>query len=160
MHETFTVVNAPVQEKQALKRLMELYIYDFSEFLPIDVDAEGFFGYPYFDEYWSAPARHPFFIKVDGKLAGFVLVRSFPDQSNEPIYSIAEFFIMKRYRRNGIGRAVSHQIFRMFPGKWEVFQLKSNLPAQAFWQNSISAYTNQHFQEREEDGKVFQTFLS
>lgn len=71
--ETFTVVNAPVQEKQALKRLMELYIYDFSEFLPLDVDEEGFFGYPYFDEYWSDPARHPFFIKVDGKLAGFIL---------------------------------------------------------------------------------------
>ncbi|MGG1664228.1 GNAT family N-acetyltransferase [Brevibacillus sp. NRS-1366] len=160
MLDTLTVVNVPAQEKQALKRLLELYIYDFSEFLPIDVDEEGIFGYPYFDEYWSDPARHPFFVKVDGKLAGFVLVRSFPNQSNESIYSIAEFFIMKRYRRHGIGMAVSHQIFRQFPGKWEVFQLKSNLPAIAFWRKSIADFTNRHFQEREEDNKVFQTFSS
>ncbi|MFP3390932.1 GNAT family N-acetyltransferase [Brevibacillus sp. SIMBA_040] len=156
----FSLVNVPACEKDALRRLLELYIYDFSEFLPIDVNEDGYYGYEYLDEYWSDPVRHPYFIKVEGKLAGFVLVRSFPDSNDEPVFTIAEFFIMKRYRRHGIGKAVAHEIFRVFPGKWEVFQISSNLPAQAFWRKTIAEYTQNDFSEHEEEGKVYQTFVS
>jgi len=156
----FSLENVPVCEKEALGRLLELYIYDFSEFLPIDVNEDGCYGYQYLDEYWSDPVRHPYFIKVEGKLAGFVLVRSFPDPNDEPVFTIAEFFIMKRYRRHGIGKAVAHEIFRAFPGKWEVFQISSNLPAQAFWRRTIAEYTQNDFSEHEEEDKVYQTFVS
>ncbi|GED67781.1 hypothetical protein BRE01_14830 [Brevibacillus reuszeri] len=156
----FTLTSIPIEEKEVLKRLLELYLYDFSEFLPIDVNEDGCFGYPYVDEYWSDPVRHPFFVKVEGKLAGFVLVRSFPDHNNEQVYSIAEFFMMKRFRRHGLGKTVAHEIFRKFPGKWEVFQIRSNLPAIAFWRKSIAEYTRNDFQERKEEERVYQTFVS
>lgn len=160
MKVTYTLSRVPVENKMSLSRLMELYSYDFSEFLPLDVNEEGYFGYPQLDEYWTDPNRHPFFVKVDDKLAGFVLVRSFPTSETGHTHSIAEFFVMKRYRRHGIGKSVAHQIFHMFTGKWEVFQLKSNLPAQAFWRSTICEFTNNQYEEREEERKVFQTFCS
>ncbi|AWX54478.1 MULTISPECIES: GNAT family N-acetyltransferase [Brevibacillus] len=162
MNHTFSIERVPFDQKHVLGQLLELYTYDFTEFEPFEVDENGLFGYDYFEEYWIEPERHPFFIKVNGKLAGFVLVRILPntDSTTHPLYSIAEFFIMKRYRRLGIGKAASHQIFKMFPGAWEVFQLENNVPAIGFWRASIRDYTANHYQERQEDGKVIQTFMS
>ncbi|MFS0556149.1 GNAT family N-acetyltransferase [Brevibacillus sp. 179-C9.3 HS] len=162
MNPTFSIERVPFEQKHALKQLLELYTYDFTEFEPFEVDEDGLFGYDYFDEYWTEPERHPFFVKINDKLAGFVLVRMLPsaEQETQSLYSIAEFFIMKRYRRLGIGKSVSHEIFQMFPGAWEVFQLENNLPAIGFWRSSIRDYTANHYQERQADGKVIQTFIS
>lgn len=65
----------PIEEKdkQILANLLELYEYDFSEFSNSDLDENGRYGYKYLDNYWQEENRHPFFIKVDDKLAGFVL---------------------------------------------------------------------------------------
>jgi hypothetical protein len=52
--------------------MMELYNYDFSEFSEDDINEYGYFGYPRIDDYWNEEGRHPFFIRVDGKLAGLV----------------------------------------------------------------------------------------
>lgn len=68
------VVKAALQEKPILRNLLELYQYDFSEIEGEDVDARGLFGYRYLDRYWMESGRHPFLVKVDGMLAGFVLV--------------------------------------------------------------------------------------
>ena len=49
--------------------------------------------------------RYPFFIRVDGKLAGLVLVRSCSEHNNlSNPHNIAEFFVMKKYRRKGVGK--------------------------------------------------------
>ena len=60
-------------EKSVLRHLMELYAYDFSEYDNADVNQHGLYGYTYFDYYWTENTRNPFFIKVDGKLAGFCI---------------------------------------------------------------------------------------
>jgi predicted acetyltransferase len=62
-------------------------------------------------------------------------------------YSIAEFFVMKRFRRMGVGRSAAFHIFSQFRGSWEVGQLPGNSSATFFWQNVISAYTDGDFQE-------------
>ena len=46
-----TVVEAPAAQRPVFDRLLQLYLYDFSEFAPIgsphgDVDEEGHFFYP------------------------------------------------------------------------------------------------------------------
>ena len=61
--------------------------------------------------------------------------------------AIAEFFIMRKYRRRGIGCAVACQIFDRFPGKWEVQQMVSNQRAQFFWRRVIAHYTNGQYHE-------------
>ncbi len=142
------VVKATQQQKSVLCNLMELYQYDLSEIEAKDVDVCGLFGYRYLDLYWTEPERHPFLVKVDDKLAGFVLVNqhTYLYRDNDAM-SIAEFFILKKYRNQGIGEQVATQIFDQFPGSWEVRQTAFNPGAQAFWSKVISQYTNGVFKE-------------
>ena len=136
----------PIEDKQVLRNLLELYSHDFSEFDGADVDDHGLYGYPYyFDDYWTEAGRHPFFIRVDGRLAGFVMVR---DRTNTGIaHEIAEFFIMRKYRRHGVGKNVAWRIFDMLAGKWRVSEVEENKSAQTFWRTVISEYTDGKYDE-------------
>jgi predicted acetyltransferase len=126
--------------------MMELYQYDFSEFEGTDLDQHGCFGYWYLDHYWVEKGRHPFIVCVDGKLAGFVLVNQHTHiPGNE--HSIAEFLILRKYRRRGIGKRVAFHIFDLFPGNWEVGQTESNTVAQQFWRSVVGQYTAVQFAE-------------
>src|SRR3989344_611742 len=117
------LVKVKIEEKPILANLLELYVYDFSEMENNDVGDDGRFGYKHFNDYWQESNRHPFFIKVDGRLAGFVLVNE-KDPQAYPGYplGIGEFFVMRKYRQRGIGERVAHNVFGMFPGKWSVRQ--------------------------------------
>lgn len=137
---------AGLEEKALLERLMELYLYDFTEFDQADVDGQARYGYPYLDRYWEEPGRSPFLIRVDGVLAGFVLVFEYSLLST-PGHMIAEFFVMRKYRRMGVGKAAAFVAFARFPGHWEVSQIFQNLPAQNFWRKIISEYTHGSYRE-------------
>jgi predicted acetyltransferase len=82
----------------------------------------------------------------------------FIESEGRSYFSMAEFFIMKKYRREGIGRSVAEQIFNLHKGQWEVYQKESNVPAQIFWNKVIDEYTKGQFKERLEDGKRIQDF--
>ncbi|MBW7477334.1 GNAT family N-acetyltransferase [Paenibacillus oenotherae] len=149
-----TIHEVEYDKKPALKNLLELYRYDFTEFDPDDVNEDGLYDdYMNFDYYWTEEGRYPFFIRVDGKLAGFALVREIgTSEHNQTIYSVAEFFVMKKYRQLGVGQHASTALFNRFHGIWRVAQIEANTPAQAFWRKTISRYTNDDYQEvREED---------
>lgn len=132
-----------IEQKSVFVQMMELYSYDFSEFSDDDINEYGYFGYPRIDDYWNQEGRYPFFIRVDGKLAGLVLVRSCCEHNNltNP-HNIAEFFVMKKYRKQGVGKVTAMMIFDMFPGGWEISQWTKNLPAQKFWHKVVDGYTN------------------
>ncbi|MBI3240790.1 MAG: GNAT family N-acetyltransferase [Chloroflexi bacterium] len=138
---------ASLSDKPILRNLLELCQHDYSEFDSADVDEHGLFGYNYLDNYWTEPGRHPFLVRVSGKLAGFVLVRLLDSADNQPTYSMAEFFILRKYRRLGVGREVARRIFDKFQGKWSVAQEDGNRPAQAFWRKVIAEYTNEDYEE-------------
>jgi predicted acetyltransferase len=137
----------PIEDKPVLRNLMELYMHDFSELTGGDVGDDGLFGYRYLDHYWTEPDRHPFMIRVGGKLAGFVLVRSRRRGDGVAESSIAEFFVMRKYRRQSVGRIAVRRVFDMFPGRWEVTQLSENAAAQGFWRDVIADYTGGEFTE-------------
>lgn len=142
------ISSALPHEKPILQNLMELYLHDLSEYDQADVNQVGQYEYSYLDLYWTEANRHPFIIRVGDKLAGFVLINCHAD----PIYkefrwSVAEFFIMRKYRRIGIGSLVANHIFDMFPGKWQIAQIEGNLPAQKFWRKVISGITNGKYEE-------------
>ena len=136
------LVPVTFEQKPVLRQLLELYAHDFSEYDDADVNEHGLYGYKYLDHYWTEPDRHPFFIVVDGRLAGLVLVNSYCYVVKEPdAKSIAEFFVMRKYRRNGVGRAAAIKAFAMFPGTWEVLQHGANAPSYRFWEKVIGEYT-------------------
>lgn len=143
------LVEVTFDHKSVLRRLLELYQYDSSEFEYTDVNSNGEFGYKYLDHYWTEPHRTPLFIIADGKYAGFVLLSRCPaclSQGNETM-SVSEFFVMRKYRRKGIGRAAAIKAFRKFPGLWEIRQVERNLPAQKFWRKIIGDYTDGDYKE-------------
>jgi predicted acetyltransferase len=114
-----------------LEQLFELYQYDFTEFDGADVDEQGRFGFPSLGRYFTEAGRHAFLLRVDGQLAGCALVLA-----NEP-NDMAEFFVLRKYRRHGIGRRFALDLFARFPGPWQVRQIEANTPAQAFWRGAI-----------------------
>ena len=138
------VLPATPEQEPILANLLELYAHDFSEFHDIDLGADGRFGYRRLSLYWSGPDRHPFFVRVDGKLAGFVLVKRGSEVSRrKTVWDVAEFFIVRRYRRCGIGTRTAHELWRQFPGTWEVRVMDSNVSACRFWARAISTFTGE-----------------
>lgn len=131
---------------------MQLYLYDFSQIDGGDVDNFGLFVFPNLDKYWIETERYPFLLRVAGKLAGFSLLRRgtyFEDgpyqKSNSMI--VAEFFVMRKFRRHGVGKWMAVQLFNRFPGWWEVAQTLDNTAAQDFWSSVIEQYTEGNFSQ-------------
>lgn len=140
------LIAASPADRSRLANLLELYLYDFSAFDDAELGADGRYGYTYLDRYWTEPGRYAFLIQIDGWLAGFALVRTVEADEN-PLRSIAEFFVLRKYRRLGVGRTAAQRIFDLFPGHWQVNQEAANLPAQAFWRRVIGEYTGGCFTE-------------
>src|ERR1700733_14417185 len=135
------ILAASREQEPILANLLELYIHDFSEFLSVELGPDGRFGYPNLSLYWTDPDRYPFLIHVGGVLAGFVLVSRTPDSSGaQPPWDIAEFFVMRGFRRQHIGTKVAHDVWRRFPGEWQVRVMERNWPACVFWQRAIAEY--------------------
>jgi predicted acetyltransferase len=127
-------------EQQAIvANLLELYIYDFSEIMELHLGAEGRFGYAQLPLYWQEANRYAFLVILNGHWAGFVFVRRGSQISgDENIWDMAEFFILRGYRRLGIGSKVAHEIWKKFPGNWEVRVIDENQKAKAFWERACS----------------------
>jgi predicted acetyltransferase len=53
---------------------------------------------------------------------------------------IAEFFVMRNYRRSGVGTQVAFQLFDRFPGRWEIAQRPNNIEGQTFWRRVTGDY--------------------
>ncbi|MEH7462194.1 GNAT family N-acetyltransferase [Bacillus thuringiensis] len=151
MNMNLEIEKVKLEGKTVLKNLTELYKYDFSEFDPEDVNEHGLYEYMYVDHYFTEEGRFPFFIKVNGKYAGFALIQAI-EENSRTYYSMSEFFVMKKYRKSGVGKHAAVQLFSKFPGEWEVAEMEENVPAQAFWRKVISLYTNNEYREiRKED---------
>ena len=131
-----------VEEKPILSNLMEKYNYDFSLYEKTDVSALGLYGYDWLDCYWTEKNRWAFFITADGKLAGFVMVSDFPELPGEKCdYAIAEFFVMNKYKRTGVGSWAARTVFDMFRGRWQLKYLPTNVPSKLFWDRVVTEYT-------------------
>lgn len=143
-----TLQRAELHDRPVLLRLLELYVYDFSELAGWDVDEHGEFGYQWLDHYWTDEDRHPFLVRAGDAIAGFALV-----MSGQP-HDMAEFFVLRRHRRSGVGVAAARAVFDRFPGDWQVRQRVWNPAATAFWRRAIPV----PFREERTDTHVVQRF--
>jgi predicted acetyltransferase len=138
------VIPASRDQESILANLLELYAHDFSEFHDLELGEDGRFGYKHLALYWREPDRYPFLVRMDGKLAGLVLVKRGSEiSSNETVWDIAEFFVVRGYRRRGLGTKTAHEVWRRFPGLWEVRVMESNDSAHQFWARAISAFSGE-----------------
>jgi predicted acetyltransferase len=138
------VIPAAPQQEPILANLLALYVHDFSEFCDVEIGPDGRFRYDRLPLYWSERNRHPFLVRMDGSLAGLILVKRGSEVSGDAtVWDMAEFFILRGYRRRGIGTEVAHQVWKQFPGRWEVRVMESNLLALRFWRYAISQFTGE-----------------
>jgi predicted acetyltransferase len=136
-------------DEPVMNRLMQLYVYDFSEFMGLDIADDGiFFSGESQGTYHPEPRRHAFLLRVDGRLAGFVILDEKSRLTGDPdVVDVAQFFVMRKYRRQGVGAMAAVRAFDLFPRKWEVRQTASNVAATAFWRETIARYTGGRFEE-------------
>ena len=91
--------------------------------------------------------REAFFIKEQetDKLLGFVMINTYV-QRWETGHSIAEFMVLPKFRRTGIGKRVARACFDRYPGNWEVSPSYGSGQAYEFWKRLIRKSAN-HWEE-------------
>src|SRR5215813_10228182 len=120
-----------------LSNLLELYSHDLSAVFNLELGANGRFGYEKLALYWSEPERRfPFLIRAGTRLAGFALVTRGSPASDDPNdFDIAEFFVVRRHRRSGVGRRAAFLLWNRFAAHWIVRVSEGNQKGLRFWGN-------------------------
>lgn len=148
-----------------VSNLARYYIYDMAEHTSWHFPPDGLFDpEDRFANYWTRKGgKHvwpsgwrgfPFLIRIDGNPAGFALVKRLSD--TPPTFDMGEFFIGRQHRRQRIGQRVAVTLFDSFAGQWEVREMPTNKPAQAFWRRIIADYTGGAFTETREAFVVYE----
>lgn len=139
--EDIEIVPASLEEKSIVANLLELYAYDFSEFIDLKLGIDGRFGYKNLPLYWEERNRYPFIVRVGGQLAGLVLMGQGSEisESNDT-WDMAEFFVLRGYRRRGIGMKVAQEIWKRYSGKWEIRVMEKNEKGKKFWQEAVEKF--------------------
>lgn len=157
----WTLAPLRAAERPLLERLAELYLYDFTEVAAWEIGEDGRYEpAEWARSLWDRAGRRALLLRVAGKPAGFAIVdeRS-PEPGGADRRYLAEFFVLRRYRRRGLGAAAARAVFDRFPGGWHVLEIPENVPAQRFWRRVIGAYTGGRYTEfRNRYGDLVQVF--
>ena len=147
----------------ALANLAQFYQYDFSEIENGIVNLAGRFTYldlGVLEPRLKEPGAEAWLLRVTDSewgqdtLAGFAIALPAPDHPGAR--EIDEFFVMRRYRRLGIGRASADAILRATPGPWVVQGTRHNTGARDFWTRVITGIdTASHLTEHETPDVVY-----
>jgi len=138
----------PIQpdNRSEVENLFSFYLYDMSRYTHWPVGPAGNFEFDktLLDPYWRKKDHYPFFIEVDSELAGFSLIRNYPqDQS---LCDMGQFFVLGKFKGRGIGKEAFRQSVVKFPGPWLTRVLPENSGARNFWLKVISEFTHGEFE--------------
>ena len=142
-----------------LNHLVELASYDLSEWSGRNINENGLFVDNFNSQIWFEDDNFkPFYIRVEGNLAGFVIIRRIDEQ----LMYLNHFFVLRKYRRQSIGSQAAIQAFDRYPGQWRVNQFDWNIPAQNFWRRVIKDYTNDNYTEtrNNDNNRISQQFIN
>jgi predicted acetyltransferase len=156
--ERVTLAEVPLAQSRTIANLMQLYLHDFSEFAMTgtphgEVEQDGRFAYQGLDRYWQEDGYVPLLIQADGHLAGFALVNRWSALERPLDRSVAEFFVVRKYRRLQVGSRAAGLLFERFPGRWEVPVAWYNQPALCFWRRAIPGASAATLEECAGDGE-------
>jgi predicted acetyltransferase len=141
----------PYEKKHILRNMLEIYFHDLSIIDNLELNEAGLYGYKYLDYYWTEQGRFPYIITADGHLAGFSLIKN--TEADTAAFEVAEFFILKKYRNSGVGKALMDRMFSLHKGNWTIDTSMNNTIAQHFWRNIVNSASNGRYEESTiEDG--------
>lgn len=139
---TFELHAAQRDDWPCLDNLLQFYLHDLSQWLPLPLGPQGLFAMQSMEPYWRAAGTLPWLIRVDGQLVGFVT----QDQQLRVAgaqYNLGYLFICRGWRRQGLGRAVVKQLLERYSGPWQVLHLEANRPARLFWSQVLEQLSGQ-----------------
>ena len=124
--------------RPVIEAMMQLYVHDFTEYWAGtgrgELQEDGRFEpYPGLDRYWREPERSAWLIRVDGQLAGFAMLSASSHSGASADHDMAEFFVVRKHRRGGVGFAAASQLIGPRKGLWEIAVTRANVGALAFW---------------------------
>lgn len=123
-------------QRRAVANLIHLYLYDMAADTPFPLQDSGPYDYDHLDAVW----QYPYLIRAGDALAGFAPVTSHcPITGQTPCWSMAEYFVLRPYRRQYAGRTAFHAIVARHPGTWHIATPHHNLGAARFWPKAIPA---------------------
>ena len=128
------------EEKEVLSRFLQYSLYEESATDDNEINEQGFYDYPWFEDYFKDPKREAYFIIDENsqKRLGFVMIHPYVSHFEES-YTIAEFMILPKYRHLHIGKRAALKCFDLHHGNWEVSPSYHSQGAYRFWQKTIAS---------------------
>ena len=121
----FLFEKVDIEKKEVLENMAEFYQYDFNIYYSDDLNSKGRFGFINTNKYIDNDKNEAWFIKVENKYAGFVLISSDTYQIKEG-KCIEELWIMPKYRNGMFAIKVIKELFEKLQGKLEFIVMKQN----------------------------------
>ena len=132
---------ASAVDREWLTNVYPFYLHDLTEFDEhyYTLSDRGLWEPDHLPSWLQDDTDHPLIIRQSEAPVGFALVNRAPSVHVMPgfRFRLAEFFILKRYRRTGIGLRAAHALFDRFRGRWQLSVLARNAPAIAFWRRVL-----------------------
>ena len=127
------------KNKCALRNLVKMYCYEWSQYNGIDIDENGDFAFERdIDKFFTAEGNYAYLIRADEKIAGFVLVDTDIDCYKDSEHAISEFFVLYKYRRSGVGTQAAKETFERHKGRWEIKMHPKNGASIEFWKRVVA----------------------
>lgn len=128
-----------------LEQLLELYQYDLSDIWLQDMDEKARYGFD-LTRHRRAERSRAYIARSGSQYIGFALTAPAIVTRTDGTW-MEQFFIHKRFRRSGAGRALARFVLFDNPGPWELGQIPGNSVASTFWRRVVGEMTNGHFTE-------------
>lgn len=152
MTNAINLIQAAKTDYPILYNLARFYAYDISEFFGDEpgweMEDDGLYGVGVdYKKYFEDSNSFPFLVRYKNELAGFAIIdKDSIDPSAD--FNMAQFFILRTYKRKGLGKQIAFQCFEKFKGSWEVHVMPKNETAHRFWRSIIHEFTSNNFSEK------------
>ncbi|MDU2131278.1 GNAT family N-acetyltransferase [Finegoldia magna] len=134
-------IEVKIEHKNLLWNLLQKYLYELSDVYGDDIEDDGNYSYDYFENYFNPEEnREALIFRYDDKIIGFCMINDHSFNENSIDYSMAEFSIVPKYRKNGLGKRAISKVLSQRKGKWQIKYSLDNPTAQKFWENVLSDY--------------------
>ena len=131
------------EDRPLLDRLWQLYKHDLSEFRHASIGVDGSFPTRVLDGHLGDPERRIHLLRRGETPLGFAVV-----SRREGAWFMADFFVLRSIRREGVGTAAARRLLTAHPGVWRIVFQEENPAAARFWRALAAARDPSATEER------------
>ena len=136
----------PLSKMEEMRKILNTYLIELSEFDPdIKFDKKGNPFYNWFDCYWEDKNRFPFYLIINGKIAGMALIRELENM----VYDFAEFYVKPEFRKDCNAIWFATEITNLFEGQFVFSTRFTNPRAIRFWGKFANLYESNEYTDDE-----------